>query len=580
MIKKILTFVCVGLLSLFFYEIATYANTPIPLDISENFHTWELKQNGSIYYVQSNRIRNGATQLEMTLHTTMLMSYWWPEQYPELENFVIDSNGLVESRLEVYTSDETIHLKSTYPIVYEAPGVTDLLFLDSGLSDWRVELEPNDYYQIVLVLNPSLTSSERNSVLTTLNNGYIRAGVKAIDIVITAWLVPNVIDPTLPEQLALLPETGGSIFDDVSDMGNVNIVPLGQNKYLFEILYEGIWEVRYTFDSNTDLTIFDQSIETFYYTHEDEKFLVFNRGNESIFKTNDVTNQTFVPYTIWNLSTNELATINKTSVYLYTQMTSNNHVYGYFYVDDFVIDHLLSVSLAMRYQYTFLIGSNGPWRLYQKVLEADTAVVETKPWQYDFLVNTGVATGVAQVLSGGLSFPTLLIGGGLMLWVGASIHRDPFETGNVTEIEAFNPSPSFKEIIETAYREKDESFDGIKDYLTLYRLDLGEFNIFGSTGIKIDETYSMVEGQQGLNVIEFVYMTNGQVYTIKGIDIDVIFNPGPGTDGNNPDNPGDDEPSNDPNPVWYVLGAIGVLGVSIIAFAVSETKKKGYNSDV
>lgn len=343
---------------------------------------------------------------------------------------------------------------------------------------------------------------------------------------------------TLPEEqyhtVEQLPQTNGSVFTEIMDMGYVSLYINGLNM-VTHISYNGDnYYVKNSFAPGTDMDLFEDK-EAYYYTHKDEKFIVFYHGDYSVLTDHNFRRQTFIPYTVWNLSTNEIETFDRFNVYLYSRKEDANNVYAYFYVDEFVIDNLLSVSLAFRYRYNYLIGSPGAWQEVYKVLEADKEVFgDTTSWQYDLLKNSGAAMNIEAALRISslltLNFPLLFSGTPILE------QTNLVQQGKTMEIKPTTPSTALRNEIEQAYSSAYDDFEGINPNLQLFKLHLGQYNKEWSTGIEIDADYSLENEQKGINIIQFTYSTQGQVYTIEGKNINPIFVQGPGTTPQ-PDNP-------------------------------------------
>lgn len=341
------------------------------------------------------------------------------------------------------------------------------------------------------------------------------------------------VDVSMPNEpthtVADLPETSGSIFTQQMNMGRVYFQPNSLNLNL-AVYYNGqSYYLNFGFAPNTDMTVFNNTYESFYYTHEGQKFIVINHGDTSMFLP-DGSKDTFVPYTIWNLNTNELQTINRFSTYLYSKKEAANNVYAYFYVDEFVIDNLLSISLAYKYRYNFLIG-DGDWHDQYVYLENNVNATGLSPTAWQFDVMTGTA---AAMLAGSqipvLRWPILAFGTAVMATVGSTVDEQIIEFGNIEQIQKITSlNTDLENELLQAFNKADTNFDDFNN--PVFKLHLGQFNALFSTGIEIDQEYSVVDGQKGINIIQFTYQTKGQVYTIDGSNINVEFTPGPGTDG-------------------------------------------------
>ena len=498
--------------------------------IEDLFHTWELVDHNGVTMLRSNRIENKAENISLSIE-----SHFAPGRPVEILDLIVAQNGAENSRLEVFSDESTIHLSSTYPIDYEAPEATEWLFLKDIDNSWNVYIDQGVYYEIVLVLKSNLTDSQKLNIISVFNNNYEYRDVKAVDITVEAVFKWVVIDPTVEAELALLPETSGSIFNNVSGMADVSVSINGYTMSLV-ITYDTVYDLEYTFSSQTDMSVFNDQYRSFYFTHDDMKYIVFNHAETSMFESDDP--ETFTPYTIWNLSTNEIETHYRFTTYIYSELEGANSVYGYFYVDDFIIDHLLSVSLAYRYKYQGIFEDDEWEDPVHMILEADEEVTGLDPtsWQFDFLTSAAVVTSVGSMIPV-VRWPVLLIGAASMAYVGSTVpeNSDLIQVGSVSQIEKIiAPTQKVTDKLNEAYTLNDPNFPGIDPNLNVYKLHLGQYNKAFTSGIVIDESYRLVNGQQGTNIIQFTYRTNGQVYTIKGDNIDVSFTPGPGT-GETPD---------------------------------------------
>jgi hypothetical protein len=524
MIKKtIMLLILISTFSMMIsFKTKAYVETSIN-DISNLFYSWTLEDNNGIYLARSNRIKNTAIEIDLALNTTFA-----PGQLISFENAFLDSNQSETSRISIYEDSESIHQYDSYNLVYEAPEATEWMFLKDDSDGWSVSIPDNYYYEIVLVINPITTSSVRSYIMSALNDNYRFANQMAIDITMNARSTYVIIDPTIESELSLLPDTFGSVFENVDSMANVSMYREGYT-VSFQILYDRTYDMEYTFSENTDMSVFNNDYKVHYYSHEGSKFILISHGETSMFDSE--TADTFIPYTIWNLTTNEIETHNRLKAYLTSQLESANNAYAYFYVDEFVIDHLMSVSLAFRYKYLGLFEDDQWEEPIYKVLEADTTVEGLDPtsWQFDFLTGAAVATSIGMMIPGA-GWPVALIGGLAMAYVGATVIDDPISFGNINQIEeVITPDNDIKQRLNEAYTLANPEFTGLDDSLKVFKLHLGQFNKAFTTGIHIDQSYSVVTGQEGINIIEFTYRTNGQVYTIKGEQIDIEFTPGPGT---------------------------------------------------
>ncbi len=370
---------------------------------------------------------------------------------------------------------------------------------------------------------------------------------------------------TLEEQILLLPETDGSIFDDVNEMGNVSYT-VNDYDVSFRILYNEVYYLDYTFDLDTDMTIFDNSFESFYYSYDGQKFIVINHGEQSMFTARDIKEQTFVPYTIWNLDTNEIVTYEKASVYIYLTAGAGGHINGYFYTDEFIIDNLMSVSLLYDYRYDPLIGKKSDWITESIILENDAMTDPSVSWQATAAATsisaTAVLTGIAAVIPGGqpLAFGIFLVGSAVNLYLTYAVQEAGHEmyVRSTNEIVPYEPSDDFRDEVNEAYISTNQDFEGLDlDTYQMFKLDLGDHDKFGNTVEVNDET---------IEVIEMVYETNGKVYTLEHELIETYADVDAYLDKDNDStlvNPGGTNPSNGfnlpDNLGIYILGAAAII---------------------
>jgi len=322
-----------------------------------------------------------------------------------------------------------------------------------------------------------------------------------------------------------LPETTGNVLGKEGSMGTVHFKVEGTNVLAIISYNNQVYYVKYSFAANTDMSIFSNTYENYYYTSLNEKFIMVNQGDTSIFTVENILEQPFIPFTIWNLNTNELKTVKKYNVYMYSKKEEANNIYAYFYVDNYIIDNLVSVTVSMRYKYVYLFNE-GDWQYYYKTLDADeTNYGGGTGWQLEML--TGTMFSAFSGLMGGLTAKYRIAFFGSVLL--RNVENKNFNFGQISEIEDITPSVELIQELNMAYSSKYPNFNGLNTDLGVFKLHLGQFNKIFSTGIRIDETFNYIGNQEGINVIEFTYITNTTVYTVKGEDINLVFVPGEGT---------------------------------------------------
>lgn len=471
------------------------------------------------------------------------------------QNGVYDSEAVVEvhQRLNYHWNSETTdsngwsryfgstNLASAIDLTIEAPSeqynqVTILIgksaYTSSPVTNIREHIVVNtDSLSFVSEIDLLIKDTNDNTLLTVPNDYDVDADFHVYKIFWSkVFEVPNPDQYVTVDQL---PNTRGSIFDDQMEMGQVLFQPDGNNIDV-QIFYDNqVYYLRYNMSPLTDMSVFTNNYEVFYYTNNGSKYIAINHGNYSMFTDSLERVETFIPYTIWNLNTNELETVDRFSTYLYSKKEDVNNVYAYFYVDEFLIDQLLSIDLGYRYRYNYMIGSNGAWQDEHVYLESNAQAVnlDVASWQLQHMATTTAAVAIGIHIPF-VRWPILLFGTGYYLWTASTIDitESQLQIGNVNQIQKLDVvSPSLKTELINAFRTADNNFE-VADR-PVFKLHLGQFNKAFSTGIEIDPEYSIINEQKGINVIQFTYRTNGQVYTVKGENIIVEFKAGPGTDG-------------------------------------------------
>lgn len=432
------------------------------------------------------------------------------------------SNAKYISQVKITASYSDAVVLARYYFAYgENDSVMILKDIEGNIAD--LGNHKGDNMWIYIAMNSGLTYDETRAVHSNTayhEEDYFSLMVSYNPIVID----PDPEDPS--EQVSQLPNTQGSIFDNYNQMGEVTWTIDGYDA-TFQILYNGVYQLNYTFNSSTDMSIFEESSEAYYYSYEGQKFIVFNHGDESMFDERNFRTKTFVPYTIWNLSTNQLSTIDEFNVYIYVREESGNNLYAYFYVDEFVIEHLLSATISMQYRYVPYIGSKGDWQPYFKVLEAGNINPGSISWQLQAAAISSTATLIGMAIPG-LQLPALIIGtpvtAALMfLSYDQLIDGEALFTGSIEEIaEVTAPTTSLVNEINGALSEQYDAFQGINlSSFTLWKLHLGTFNKAFQQGVEVN-----MEEDPAFNIVQFRYQTDGQVYTMTEEDYNVVFVPG------------------------------------------------------
>ncbi|MDD4157759.1 MAG: hypothetical protein PHY08_14445 [Candidatus Cloacimonetes bacterium] len=494
---------------------------------------------------------------------------------PLLLNFDTYYNpySLIGSKLLVYDSLESLNPSSSY-------NLTTL--------NQIIEIDETKYYQLSIKMDDKLHANNYTyypaiyeavtELLNVANSTGLTNNVAVLPVEIKAYSMPTVIDPQEPSFVDSLPLTNGSIFSNPHLMDDVDLLVNG-NTVTFTINHDGsFYSFTQTFSINTDMTIFNNNYEIKYYTHESNKFILFNHGSESMFYFNDFENgvtpdkypSTFIPYTIWNLNTNETSSTKTFDLYVYAKEEDSNNVYAYFYVDEFVIDRLISVTATIEYRYKSLIGTVGDWKTVSKVLEDENINPGNIDWKFTAAAISSTATVIGSMIPG-IGLPLLVIGTPISLYLQYLSYQELIDgnmlwSGAITEIESVIPSTQLKNEINAAYALNYPGFIGIDTTGTfkLWKLHIGTFNKPFQSNIEFKD-------ENGLNIIQFKYQTDGQLYTVAREDFNLHFNPG---------DLSEEEPTF--NFDITMLGKYGTIiligGGIVLLLLVLPTVEKGYKS--
>lgn len=469
--------------------------------------------------------------------------------------------------------------------------IIDIENINNKIIEYRIYDQTEDTYTNYRIIN---VSEQSRLIIRNKAQGYSSVSTLIIQdgaterAITTTTVNPSIItlieiryieiDSANTSTVNDLPLTRGSIFDNEMDMGSVKFIVNGLRLQTI-ISYDGItYFLDNTFIANTDMNLFRKGVEIYYYTHDDQKFILINEDNQSIF-TGNIKTQTFVPYTIWNLSTNELEHINRFTTYMYSKMEAGNNAYAYFYVDEFIIDELLSVSLAYKYRYIKSFGGYSDYEEKYMILEAGaTTNVDTATWQAKAMMTTVAATTVALQIPF-VRWPALLIGTAAVLFIDSTIDNGYFGLGNIEQIKEATIDNKLKNEMTQAFSTASKPF-ALDPSLKVFKLHLGQFNKAFTSGIEIDSDFSVLNGQKGINIIEFTYRTDGRLYTVKGENIKITFEAGEGTDGKKPQPSFDlwqiikDLFKNYPLAAWSIVGVLSLLIVLPIVTKIKKNIKR------
>lgn len=521
--KKLTIIVSFLLITLFFIP-TTYAfvdNPEYSKTRFDNFLEWELINVNDVNYLRSERFEILFNGYEIVVETEIATSV------SSSGYFYVEEDGLHKSRVEIYNTEESTGRIKDFDIKYEDPEAPWAMYLYDGETDG---LDATDYIgkymEIVLILSPDIIGQFYSVIATNMIPNKTLPGLE-----FNGYKLTSIIDPTEPSELEQLPLTTGSIYNKPNQMGKVTSQHLGGNSYEFKIVYlTGTYTLNYTFAPETDMSMFDEEKEAFYFSDGDDKFIVFNDGDSSILTTKNL-RETFIPFTIWNLNTNEIVAHHQFNVYTYIKEGDANNYYAYFYTDEFIIDRLISTTVSMEYRYVPIIGSKGDWIPYFKVLDDTTVSGPTVGWELKAAAYATTATTIGAFIPI-IRWPALIIGTPLTIYLQGNAAQQLIDgknlvSGSINQIARANPTPGLLSEIDGAYHRAYPNFTGMDlESYSLWRLHLGQFDKAFTKGVEINQEFSSIDDQKGLNIISMKYMTNGIVYTIAGDQMNHQFNPG------------------------------------------------------
>lgn len=391
---------------------------------------------------------------------------------------------------------------------------SDYLYTDYDFSSLKYK-----YITIHLLLDSTLDLGDANDIAFYMNT---------YDYAYDYWITgSNELETS--NTIADLPLTAGSIYEDVEDVGLVyfNYDDSTGSFYAY-VHYYGTYLL--------DIPLVDLPYDDFfenvevanYYSYEGQKFIVFYYDETELFQIDTGSEVPgFKGWSIWNLTTNEVVTINKMYVLTYIDIVNDTEPYAYMYIPEIDVEDLLSVSLTYKYRmakswYNIFGDANyTDWSIESQVLEKDLSTdASMEQWVYDSYVYSAASIlagtvlsiipgtqpiGIPLLLSGGLLFNTANVGAISNLLV-----------KDITQLERINyPSTDLKDTINQHFSTLKGTSINI-DGDPLYRLYLGNYSGLGLSQIEIDDS--------SFEYTEVVFQTNGEIFVLDDeyIDQDVI----------------------------------------------------------
>jgi hypothetical protein len=257
-----------------------------------------------------------------------------------------------------------------------------------------------------------------------------------------------------------------------------------------------------------DITVFENVQKAYYWTDGNNKFISMTyEDKDPVFLKNlGVTAAQWTDTVTWNLTTNEIRSVNKVIVYAHHGQDSNNYVYSYLYIPNLIFDDIISITAGFVYHYEYWNGlQTGDSMYINKTLTLGEEEDITLAWEKKLLLNYSAAI---------TSFWNPIYTIGSLLYANTSWSKSTFE-----EIEKIQyPSVSLVEELQSKwFAEYGENV--VIDTLdhSLYKLNWGQFDKFGSTKLVIEE---YPDGDpRNFSFSEIVVVKDGSVLVLTDFDI-------------------------------------------------------------
>lgn len=317
------------------------------------------------------------------------------------------------------------------------------------------------------------------------------------------------VKPTNPSEFNTvddLKETSGNPFKS-GDMGFVDLDLTGTQLDI-SIVYNGEdYYLRTNLSATTDLTPFNFN-NAFYYTYQGSKYLLMNHhaSKSMILGT---AGEEFVPYTIWNLNTDEIHTLDKLDTYFMADYRKTGfgefELFGYFYLDNFIIDNLSSLTVSYEWAFNYHIMGQGDWRKTAYTIY-NTDLKENR--DHLFQIYKGLFLNNREFADD---------------FFDSDISNNPISKMTENQLDSV-----FLSQLNRSYRSLNNNFDGIKDTLDIYRVSLATKRHVGAKSVSIynDINNPGDNNPRNFNLIEFTYVKDGKITKVVEGNINFYFDPG------------------------------------------------------
>lgn len=369
-------------------------------------------------------------------------------------------------------------------------------------------------------------------------------------------------NPTEFNTILDLPNTAENI------LGNVYLTVSGY-QVIVTIWYDGIpYTLKYNFSPQTDMTIFNTD-ESYFIKRNNKPQIYINKSKDRLYlrdilSASSDTKPAFVPHIIWDLNSNTLTNVDKYNAYAYVKQNNQGALVAYYYVDEFIMDNILSTSLS----YTSRQRSDSWFGL----------VTDYTEWKTHIWNHTNQDTLMYRNLTSSWEY--------YIPWYNLIFLNMRLNTYyEMPSIQALNFTnlPSYynvtKQEIETEYSKIDPSFNQLKDNprykVWAFALQEGkEFELgwFGKIQTEFYNNPDNPDDPKNLKIIEIVYTTDEKIYTTVGQDMNLHIVIQPDIDGI-----ANEKPSKIISPIFWSF-AVVVLSLVVGFFNGNLITKKGLNN--
>lgn len=314
-----------------------------------------------------------------------------------------------------------------------------------------------------------------------------------------------------------LPMTSGSIIGGNStEIGTAYSIVNGNNAQIIIDYQNQTFNLEY---SGIDTSFLEGVKKAIYYTYNSNKYLRFEYLDDqrvSSYAANgqNISDVKWVPFTDWNLSSNEIIFTNKVWTSSYLTKETGNNIYAYFYIPNLIYDNLIHVDMQFDYRYfkasfpDFWNNESLDIKTQVVSLDHDESTLTTPDWKKDLYSYVPIGMAIGAMIPG-VRWPVLLIGSSLLA-LNYTSEKIEFMQKEINEIELANPNSdivdSLEKSIETTFNKKIEI---VTSSDKIYKLHLGQFDLY--------DNVEVIEGSEKL--IGFVYETSGKLVYVNSNSI-------------------------------------------------------------